>query len=118
MLNHVLLHQTVIGQEAQKQMEHGRRVPGRRHRLRRRRQQLRRAGASRSSRDKLRGQARPRIVAVEPTACPTLTKGVYAYDFGDTAKLTPLVKMHTLGHDFMPPGIHAGGLRYHGAARW
>jgi predicted alternative tryptophan synthase beta-subunit len=57
-----------------------------------------------------------RIVAVEPTACPTLTKGVFEYDFGDTAKLTPLVKMFTLGHGFMPPGIHAGGLRYHGAS--
>jgi len=58
----------------------------------------------------------PRIVAVEPSACPSLTKGSFAYDFGDTAKLTPLIKMYTLGHDFVPPGIHAGGLRYHGAA--
>ena len=58
----------------------------------------------------------PRIVAVEPAACPSLTKGEFAYDFGDTAKLTPLVKMYTLGHDFVPPGIHAGGLRYHGAS--
>jgi tryptophan synthase beta chain len=66
--------------------------------------------------DKLRGTANPRIMAVEPAACPSLTKGVFAYDFGDTAKLTPLVKMYTLGHDFMPPGIHAGGLRYHGAS--
>jgi tryptophan synthase beta chain len=55
-------------------------------------------------------------MAVEPTACPTLTKGIYAYDFGDTAKLTPLVKMYTLGHTFVPAGIHAGGLRYHGAS--
>jgi tryptophan synthase beta chain len=55
-------------------------------------------------------------MAVEPAACPSLTRGIYAYDFGDTAKLTPLVKMYTLGHDFVPPGIHAGGLRYHGAA--
>jgi tryptophan synthase beta chain len=55
-------------------------------------------------------------VAVEPTACPTLTRGLYAYDFGDTAMLTPLVKMHTLGHTFIPAGIHAGGLRYHGMA--
>ncbi|OOY44895.1 pyridoxal-phosphate dependent enzyme, partial [Solemya velum gill symbiont] len=54
------------------------------------------------------------LVAVEPSSCPTLTKGVYAYDFGDTIGLTPLMKMFTLGHDFMPPGIHAGGLRYHG----
>ncbi len=56
------------------------------------------------------------IIACEPAACPTLTRGPYAYDFGDTAQLTPLVAMHTLGHDFVPPGIHAGGLRYHGAA--
>ena len=55
-------------------------------------------------------------IAVEPAACPTLTKGIYAFDFGDTAALTPLVKMHTLGHAFIPPGIHAGGLRYHGMA--
>jgi tryptophan synthase beta chain len=65
--------------------------------------------------DKLDG-SRVRLVAVEPSACPTLTKGSFAYDFGDTAKLTPLIKMYTLGHDFVPPGIHAGGLRYHGAA--
>ena len=58
----------------------------------------------------------PRIVAVEPSACPSLTKGTLAYDFGDTAKLTPLIKMYTLGHDFVPPGIHAGGLRYHGSS--
>ena len=57
-----------------------------------------------------------RIIAVEPAACPTMTKGVYAYDYGDTAKFTPLCKMDTLGHDFIPPGIHAGGLRYHGMA--
>ena len=56
------------------------------------------------------------IIAVEPTACPTMTKGPYCYDFGDTAKLTPLLKMYTLGHSFVPPGIHAGGLRYHGCA--
>ena len=57
-----------------------------------------------------------RFVAVEPSSCPTLTRGQYAYDFGDTAGLTPMVKMHTLGHDFVPAGIHAGGLRYHGMA--
>src|SRR5204862_7203833 len=57
---------------------------------------------------------RTRVVAVEPTACPTLTKGEYTYDFGDTVGLTPLVKMYTLGHTFVPPDIHAGGLRYHG----
>ncbi len=64
---------------------------------------------------KLDGKA-IRIVAAEPAASPSLTKGVYAYDFGDTSKLTPLLKMHTLGHDFVPAGIHAGGLRYHGMA--
>jgi tryptophan synthase beta chain len=65
---------------------------------------------------KLRGKCPARIVAVEPAACPSLTKGRYAYDFGDTGHLTPLVKMHTLGSRFIPPGIHAGGLRYHGMA--
>jgi tryptophan synthase beta chain len=65
-------------------------------------------------REKLAGKD-VRIVAAEPSACPTLTRGVYAYDFGDTAGMTPLLKMHTLGHTFMPAGIHAGGLRYHGA---
>jgi tryptophan synthase beta chain len=63
---------------------------------------------------KLKGQSHARIVAVEPAACPTLTKGEFMYDFGDTAHLTPLLKMYTLGNSFMPPGIHAGGLRYHG----
>jgi tryptophan synthase beta chain len=57
-----------------------------------------------------------RLIAVEPTACPTMTKGLYAYDFGDKSGMTPLLKMDTLGHDFIPPGIHAGGLRYHGMA--
>ena len=65
--------------------------------------------------DRLAGKG-PRILAVEPSACPSLTKGVFAYDYGDTGKLTPLVKMYTLGHDFVPAGIHAGGLRYHGAS--
>jgi tryptophan synthase beta chain len=64
----------------------------------------------------LRGGKKVRAVAVEPSACPTLTRGKYAYDFGDTAHLTPLVKMHTLGSTFTPPGFHAGGLRYHGMA--
>jgi tryptophan synthase beta chain len=59
---------------------------------------------------------RSRIVAVEPTACPSLTKGIYTFDYGDTAEMAPIVKMHTLGHTFVPPGIHAGGLRYHGMA--
>jgi tryptophan synthase beta chain len=62
----------------------------------------------------LKGQSHARIVAVEPAACPSLTKGRFTYDFGDTGHLTPLVKMHTLGSAFMPPGIHAGGLRFHG----
>ncbi|MEL7158722.1 MAG: TrpB-like pyridoxal-phosphate dependent enzyme, partial [Actinomycetota bacterium] len=65
-------------------------------------------------REKLAGNIDPVIRAVEPAACPSLTKGVYAYDFGDTAGMTPLLKMHTLGHDFIPDPIHAGGLRYHG----
>jgi tryptophan synthase beta chain len=113
-LNHVMLHQTVIGQEAKKQMALAGEDPdvvigcfG---------------GGSNFAGlalpyvlDKLAGSP-VRVMAVEPSACPSLTKGVFAYDFGDTAKLTPLVKMFTLGHDFMPPGIHAGGLRYHGAS--
>ncbi len=114
-LNHVLLHQTVIGEEALVQMEMADDYPdiivgctG---------------GGSNFSGisfpfigKKLRGERDVRVVAVEPAACPSMTRGKYAYDFGDTAKLTPLVKMHTLGHDFVPPGIHAGGLRYHGMA--
>lgn len=113
-LNHVMLHQTVIGEEARKQMAMAGDYPdmvfgccG---------------GGSNFAgiafpffADKAAGKA-VRLVAVEPTSCPTLTKGVYAYDFGDATGLTPLMKMHTLGHDFVPPGIHAGGLRYHGAA--
>ncbi len=114
-LNHVLLHQTVIGQEAIEQMEQAGVWPdvivgcvG---------------GGSNFAgltfpflREKLAGRRDVRVVATEPAACPTLTRGTYAYDFGDTAQMTPLVKMHTLGHDFVPAGIHAGGLRYHGAA--
>jgi tryptophan synthase beta chain len=113
-LNHVLLHQTVIGQEAIKQLEMADAYPdvivgcvG---------------GGSNFAGlifpfipDKLKGK-NVRIIAAEPAACPTLTRGVYAYDFGDTSMLTPLMKMHTLGHDFVPAGIHAGGLRYHGMA--
>ena len=115
-LNHVLLHQTVIGQEAI--------------------MQLAKAGESGADvvygcagggsnfaglafpflRDKLAGTTSPRIVAVEPASCPTLTRGEYRYDFGDTAGMTPLLKMYTLGHDFVPSPIHAGGLRYHGMA--
>ncbi len=114
-LNHVLLHQTVIGQEAHKQLalagESGVDVVvgcvG---------------GGSNFGGlalpfigDKIAG-AEIEVIACEPSACPTLTRGPYSYDFGDTAQLTPLVAMHTLGHDFVPPGIHAGGLRYHGVA--
>lgn len=66
--------------------------------------------------EKLDGKMSPRILAAEPASCPSLTRGVYAYDFGDTAGMTPLMKMHTLGHDFIPDPIHAGGLRYHGMA--
>ena len=114
-LNHVLLHQTVIGQEAMKQLEMANDYPdvivgctG---------------GGSNFSGiafpfigAQLRGGKKVRIVAVEPSACPSLTRGKYAYDFGDTGHLTPLVKMHTLGSTFIPPGFHAGGLRYHGMA--
>jgi tryptophan synthase beta chain len=113
-LNHVCLHQTVIGLEAKEQLRiagdypdvvigcHG--------------------GGSNFAglsfpfvADKAAGKD-VRILAVEPSSCPTLTKGVYAFDYGDTAKMAPIAKMYTLGHDFMPPGIHAGGLRYHGAS--
>ena len=113
-LNHVLMHQTVIGIEALKQLEMADAWPdvvigctG---------------GGSNFAglvlpfiKHKLDGKS-IRILAAEPAACPSLTKGVYTYDFGDTSKLTPLVKMHTLGHGFIPAGIHAGGLRYHGMA--
>jgi tryptophan synthase beta chain len=113
-LNHVLLHQTVIGEEALKQFEAaGEAAPdlivgctG---------------GGSNFAglffpflREKLAGRIDPVIRAVEPAACPSFTRGRYAYDFGDTAGFTPLLKMHTLGHDFVPDPIHAGGLRYHG----
>lgn len=113
-LNHVCMHQTVIGLEAKEQLKiagdypdvvigcHG--------------------GGSNFAgiafpfaADKAAGK-NVRIVAVEPTSCPTLTKGVYDFDYGDTAKMAPIARMYTLGHDFMPPGIHAGGLRYHGAS--
>ncbi len=111
-LNHVCLHQTVIGQEAKAQMEIAGDYPdvviaccGGGSNF---------AGlsfpfiADRASGKKVR------CLAVEPASCPTLTKGVYAFDYGDTAKMAPIAMMYTLGHDFMPPGIHAGGLRYHG----
>jgi tryptophan synthase beta chain len=114
-LNHVLMHQTVIGLEALAQLElagdypdivvgctgGGSNFAGIAFPF---------IGAG------LRGGRKVRVVAVEPAACPSLTKGIYAYDYGDTAKLAPMVKMHTLGHQFVPSGFHAGGLRYHGMA--
>lgn len=114
-LNHVLLHQTVMGLECKKQFELIGEYPdivigccGGGSNL---------AGiAFPFLQDVLSGEKMVRVIAVEPAACPTLTKGTYSYDFGDTAQLTPLVKMYTLGHDFVPSGIHAGGLRYHGEA--
>ncbi|HSK89938.1 MAG TPA: TrpB-like pyridoxal phosphate-dependent enzyme [Euzebyales bacterium] len=112
-LNHVLLHQTVIGEEALLQLADAGETPdvlvgctGGGSNF---------AGLSFPFlREKLAGRSDVRVVAVEPAACPSLTRGRYAYDFGDTAGMTPLVKMHTLGHDFIPDPIHAGGLRYHG----
>ncbi len=114
-LNHVLLHQTVVGQEAMRQMELANDYPdivigctG--------------GGSNFAGLTfpfigaKLRGEQDVRVVAVEPANCPSLTKGKYAYDFGDTGNLTPLVKMHTLGSSFLPPASHSGGLRYHGMA--
>jgi tryptophan synthase beta chain len=112
-LNHVLLHQTVIGQEALEQLEMAGEYPdivvgcvG---------------GGSNFGGvafpfigENLKNGKNTRIVAVEPASCPTLTKGRYVYDFGDTAGMTPMMKMYTLGHSFVPSGIHAGGLRYHG----
>ena len=111
----VLLHQTVVGEEALRQMDMANEYPdvvigciG---------------GGSNFSgiaypflRENLKNGKRTRLLAVEPTAAPSLTKGVYTFDYGDTARMAPIVKMHTLGHDFIPPAIHAGGLRYHGMA--
>jgi tryptophan synthase beta chain len=113
-LNHVILHQTIVGLEAKKQLE----VAGERADL-----LIGCIGGGSNFAgfsfpfvaDKLKGQE-IRVIAVEPEACPSVTKGPYRYDFGDTAETTPLVKMFTLGHTFIPPGIHAGGLRYHGMA--
>ena len=114
-LNHVLLHQTIVGEEAVAQMERAGAMPdlvvgcvG---------------GGSNFSglafpflRDRLQGRSKTRFLAVEPAACPSITRGKYTFDFGDTGEMTPLVQMHTLGHTFIPAGIHAGGLRYHGMA--
>ncbi|MFA5100441.1 MAG: TrpB-like pyridoxal phosphate-dependent enzyme [Candidatus Omnitrophota bacterium] len=113
-LNHVLLHQTVIGLELKKQLKMAGETPD---------YLIACVGGGSNFggfalpfvTDKLKRPAL-KIIAVEPTACPSLTRGIYAYDFGDTEMLTPLLKMFTLGHKFMPPGIHAGGLRYHGCS--
>jgi tryptophan synthase beta chain len=114
-LNHVCTHQTIIGLEAKKQMDAFEDTPdvvvgcvggGSNY-----------AGLSYPyAADVLTGDAKTRFIAVEPDACPTLTRGTYAYDFGDTAGMTPLMPMYTLGHDFVPAPVHAGGLRYHGDA--
>ncbi len=114
-LNHVLLHQTIIGLETQKQLalaeEKADIVIG-----------CVGGGSNFGGMcipfvyDKIKGTSDVQIIAIEPKSCPTLTKGVYQYDYGDTAGMTPLLLMHTLGHTFEPPGIHAGGLRYHGDA--
>ena len=114
-LNHVLLHQTIVGLETK--------------------EQLKKAGCEPDimvgcvgggsnfaglilpfAGDRIKGKNNTRFIAVEPTSCPTLTKGPFAYDYGDTAKMAPIAKMYTLGHGFIPAGIHAGGLRYHGMA--
>jgi tryptophan synthase beta chain len=114
-LNHVLMHQSIIGEEALKQMDLANEYPdvvigcvG---------------GGSNFAgiaypflRENLKNGKRTRLLAVEPTAAPSLTKGLYTFDYGDTAKMAPIVKMYTLGHGFVPPSIHAGGLRYHGMA--
>lgn len=113
-LNHVLLHQTVIGLEAKKQLALAGEKPD---------YLIGCVGGGSNFgglilpfvTDKLKNK-KLKIIAVEPSACPSLTKGLYAYDYGDTAALTPLLKMFTLGHKFIPPGIHAGGLRYHGCS--
>ena len=114
-LNHVLLHQTVIGLETQKQLE----LAGDKADI-----VLGCVGGGSNfggmvapfARDKMQGKQDVEIIAIEPKSCPTLTKGKYEYDFGDTMGLTPIMLMYTLGHTFEPPGIHAGGLRYHGDA--
>lgn len=114
-LNHVMLHQTVIGQEIQKQLEKIDTTPD---------VMIGCVGGGSNFagstfpfiRDKLNGDLDCQFITVEPSSCPTLTQGEYKYDFGDTAGLTPLIKTYTLGHEFVPPSVHAGGLRYHGMA--
>lgn len=112
-LNHVVLHQTVIGAECKKQLEQVETYPdivigccGGGSNL---------GGVGLEFiKDRIEGKGNARVIAVEPSACPTLTEGEYKYDFGDAAEMTPLLKMYTLGHKHIPPAIHAGGLRYHG----
>ena len=114
-LNHVLLHQTIIGEEAKLQLESVGEFPD---------VVIGCCGGGSNfagiafpfAQDKMKSGKKIDFIAVEPKACPTLTRGLYAYDFGDTGQMTPLLKQYTLGHDFMPSGIHAGGLRYHGVA--
>lgn len=114
-LNHVLLHQSVIGEEALKQMDIANEYPD---------VVIGCAGGGSNFagiafpflRENLKNGKRTRLLAVEPAAAPSLTRGQYTFDYGDTAKMAPIVKMYTLGHDFVPPEIHAGGLRYHGMA--
>jgi tryptophan synthase beta chain len=114
-LNHVLLHQSIIGEETIKQMENAGEYPD---------VVIGCVGGGSNFcgiaypflRENLKNGKTTRLLAVEPTATPSLTRGLYAYDFGDTGKMAPIVKMHTLGHDFVPASIHAGGLRYHGMA--
>ena len=114
-LNHVLTHQTVIGQEAIQQLELAGEYPD---------VIIAPSGGGSNFagivlpfvHENLVNGKNTRFVAIEPAACPSLTRGTYAYDFGDTSGMTPLVKMYTLGHDFVPAPLHAGGLRYHGMA--
>lgn len=112
-LNHVLLHQTIIGLETKEQLEMSGAEPD---------MMIGCVGGGSNfgglilpfAGDKINGESDIRFVAAEPSSCPSLTKGHFVYDYGDTAKMTPLCKMYSLGHGFIPPGIHAGGLRYHG----
>ena len=112
-LNHVMLHQTIIGQELKKQLEIAEETPD---------VMIACAGGGSNLagslfpfiKDKINGESDTQFIAVEPSACPTLTKGSYEYDFGDVSGFTPMLKMFTLGHDFVAPSVHAGGLRYHG----
>ncbi len=106
-LNHVLMHQTIIGQESIRQMEYAGDFPD---------IIIAPLGGGSNFAEQLKGSRKVRCIAVEPASCPKLTRGVFKYDFGDTAGYTPLLPMYTLGHNFKPASIHAGGLRYHGAS--